>query len=185
VVNTYGLLGESSEAKPETLLFLGSSEPVQLVASRKTKATGFLASVLSCRLDQMLAEGRSPDSGRLLAARAQVLVSRARREEIAECWARLTTRALRPSFGRSARSSLNREAVVSCESEVSELRHLLEREGPISARGVAMASVLLTDGTGPVHSRRFSARHLSDLLRHVARQLEAFDEWSSEVGRTH
>jgi hypothetical protein len=44
---------------------------------------------------------------------------------------------------------------------------------PIAARGAAMASVLLSDGTGPLHSRR-SPLDLGAAVREATRQMGRF-----------
>jgi hypothetical protein len=43
---------------------------------------------------------------------------------------------------------------------------------PISARGAAMASVLLGDGTGPLHNHH-SARELAPAVRDATREMKA------------
>lgn len=50
---------------------------------------------------------------------------------------------------------------------------LLAGPSPIAARGAAMASLLLSDGTGPLHHHR-SALDLGAAVREATRQMEPF-----------
>jgi hypothetical protein len=130
-----------------------------------------LARAFGSRLDRQLAGGRSPDSARLLAARAQYLVSLAARQALAESWEHLlrvarstpaSPRPLMPPCG---------DRVVAAAAEVNELAAQLRAPLPVAARGAAAASALLTDGSGPVYNRRHPAS-LREALRLVTAQLD-------------
>jgi hypothetical protein len=101
----------------------------------------------------------------LLAARAQQLVAPSMRRSVAQGWRTLLDRARRGPVGRSSRVALPRQSVVACEPEINEMVEALTRPVPSSARGVATASWLLTDGTGPL----YQCRH-PDALRAVLRR---------------
>ena len=117
-----------------------------------------LARLLGASLDRQLAAGRPPESTPLLAARAQLIVALPWRTKMAANWQRLLARAA----GRQALASRSAPvgAVPVCAREISaaapaveELVTRLEAPLPVPARGVAMATTLLTDATGPVYSR--------------------------------
>jgi hypothetical protein len=126
-----------------------------------------LARLLGASLDESLAAGSAPESSRLLAARAQAVVTpRARRSVVAN-WERVLRRAYRaqprPS-GQPHRSTwpgasraavpLCADRIVAAEPLIRELTARLTASAPVPARGVAMARILLTDATGPVYQRR-------------------------------
>jgi hypothetical protein len=66
---------------------------------------------------------------------------------------------------------LRAAAILAAEPAIGELMECLTAALPVGARGVAMASVLLTDPTSPVYSRRGS-RTLDDRLRAAIAQLD-------------
>ncbi len=72
---------------------------------------------------------------------------------------------------RNLRVTLNCESITTCESEIQEMVDVLLNPRPISARGVATASRLLCDGTGPVYNRSRSAT-LGTALRGAIDQLD-------------
>lgn len=116
-----------------------------------------LAGLFASSLDRKLAAGHSPEDGRLLAARAQALVSPAGRQALARDWANLLVRAESGPAMRSPLAPLNRERIMMAEPAIHELIAALRVPLPIPARGAAMASWLLRDGAGPVHNWRRSA----------------------------
>jgi hypothetical protein len=124
------------------------------------------ARLLTTSIDRRLAEGRATDSSRLVAARARLLVSPAARGVLADNWDNLLIRAHRAPGLRDPRVRLNRDWIVACEPEVRRVVQALRGPGPLAARGVAMASGLLSDGTGPLFNRRRSAE-LGSALRGV------------------
>ena len=130
---------------------------------------GVLARVRGASLDRQLAEGCPPGSRPLLAARARYLVSPAGRREIICDWNNALRRARQPVF--MPRPPLCRDRVIAAEDDVRYLLALLAGPRPAAARGAAMAVVLLTDGTGPVHNHRSPVR-LSTAVREATRQLD-------------
>lgn len=131
-----------------------------------------LARAFGFRLDRRLAAGRSPEADRLLAARAQHLVSPAIRQALADDWEyllRVVKHAPAPTLGRMA---LRRGQIVAAEPEVRELAACLRTPLPVAAAGVAAASVLLTDGAGPLHNPYAQKLDLRDALRQTIAQLD-------------
>jgi hypothetical protein len=118
-------------------------------------------------LDERLAAGSSPDGDALVAARARLLVSLARRRQLARDWGHVVRVARERSYG----SMVCRDRVVAAEPDIRELQRSLRAALPVPARGVAMASWLLTDATGPLYNRRTSA-DLGASVREVIRQLD-------------
>jgi len=158
--------------EPATLLLTDPDNPEQLIARHNRGWICLVARFLASSLDRQLAEGRSPESHRLLAARAQVLVSPVMRRELVDSWENLLVQARRPPAMRDPRAPCNRQAIIECECDIRELRKALLTPLPVPARGPAMASWLLRDGAGPIYNRhRFG--DLGATLRETITQLDA------------
>src|SRR5215472_1071526 len=111
-----------------------------------------LTRIRAMPLDRQLAAGASPESGRLIALRARALVVPARRQQLASDWDRLVRTAReRPATAR--RVPLRRDRIVAAEADIRDLQRALLASAPVPARGVAIASTLLSDGAGPVYNR--------------------------------
>ena len=128
-----------------------------------------LAHMLGASLDRQLAEGRAAESSPLVAARARYLVSAAGRREIIRSWNNALRQARQPAF--MPRAPLCRDRVITAEDDVRYLLALLAGPRPVAARGAALAVVLLTDGSGPVHNDRSPVR-LGPAVREAIRQLD-------------
>jgi hypothetical protein len=128
-----------------------------------------LARVLGASLDCQLAAGHPPEARPVLAARARRLGSPAGRRQIIQGWNNVLREARRPSF--MPRPPLARDQVIGAEPDVRYLLARLAGPRPVAARGAAMAMVLLTDGTGPVHNPR-AALSLTAAVREAIRQLD-------------
>lgn len=117
-----------------------------------------LARLLGGSLDRRLAAGCPPEWSRPLAARAQLIVSLPWREALAADWERVVERLGRPAQPRLAGTPrlggtlLRREAVTVAVPDIRRLIDALRAPLPVPARGVATASVLLTDGIGPLYN---------------------------------
>jgi hypothetical protein len=111
-----------------------------------------LTRVWGMPLDRRLAAGASPESGRLIALRARSLVVPARRQRLASDWDRLV-RIARERPATVAHVPLRRDRIVGAEEDIRELQRALRASAPVPARGVALASTLLSDGTGPLYNR--------------------------------
>jgi hypothetical protein len=114
-------------------------------------ATLVSAHVLGGVLDGRLAEGKSPASSTLLATRAQLIVSPTRRKVLAESWLSLIDKARRPSPPlQSLEVPVVRTRILGAESQIRALAMALLAP-MVTPRGVAMASSLLSDGSGPIY----------------------------------
>ena len=134
-------------------------------------ADRLLARALGASLDQQLAAGRSPESTRLLAARAQAIVSLPRRTSLARSWDHLLRVAGRAPGLRAPAVPLNAAAILAAEPTIRELVERLTAPLPVPAQGVAVATLPLTDATSPVYGRR-SPDALADLLDAAIIQLD-------------
>ena len=112
-----------------------------------------LARALGASLDQQLAQGRSPESTRLLAARAQHIVSLPRRMSLAESWDHVLRVAGRAPTRRTPAIPLNVAAILAAEPAIRELMERLTVPLPVTAQGVAAATVMLTNATSPVYDQ--------------------------------
>jgi hypothetical protein len=132
-----------------------------------------LARVRAPSLDRQLAAGRPPESGPALAIRARQIISPAARRELARHWEHVLDLALRPPVPLTRRGPLCRGRIAAAERDAQEMLAVLTGPQPIAARGAAMASVLLSDGTGPLHNRR-SPADLAAEVRQATRQMDSF-----------
>jgi hypothetical protein len=163
--------GAARQSRRNTLVLTDGPAPGLLGWRSRRITDRALARAFGSRLDHRLAAGHSPESARLLAARAQDLVSAATRQALADNWEHLldwARHAPAPTLGRMA---LGRDRIVAAEPEVTEIAACLRTPLPVAAAGVAAASVLLTDGTGPVYNPR-SSLALRDALRLAIAQLD-------------
>lgn len=129
------------------------------------------ARLLGATLDNQLAAGCSPESTRLLAARARDIVALPRRAALAESWDHLLRVARRAPARRTRAVPLRATAILAAEREIHELTTRLTAPLPVGAQGVATASILLTDPTSPVYSRP-SPGALADRLHAAIGQLD-------------
>lgn len=149
-----------------TLVLLPAAER-QLVGVPERRWMRAAALLLAGSLDRRLAAGVPPETGALLAVRAGRLVSPSSRRRLAATWAEVSERAARAPSARSRSGPINRTAIVRCRRQIDTLRRDLAGAFPVSARAVAMAASLLTDGTGPLHNPRLSGDDLADALDRV------------------
>jgi hypothetical protein len=133
-----------------TLLVTDRHDPRRLTVRRNGPWTRLAVRMQATRLDQLLADGRSPESGRLLAARAHQLTSPSARHDLAQDWAQLLETHRGPLM-RNPRVPLDRQRIRRCEPQIRRLIHALLTPLPTPARGAAMATHLLGDGSGPLH----------------------------------
>lgn len=131
-----------------------------------------LVRLRASRLDRDLAGGASPEATVALALRAQMLVRVPARRELARSAHRVLATAMQaPAAGRLP-VPVCRDRVRDCSEEFGELIRRLVAAGPVPARGVAKARVLLTDAGGPLYHRA-SADDLGARVRDAADALSA------------
>lgn len=140
----------------------------------------FLARVLAPSLDRQLAGGRQPRSGRALAVHAREVVSPAGRLELAHRWIGVLELASRPPVPRTPRGPLCRARIADAEHDVREMIAVLAGGLPIASRGAAMASLLLRDGTGPLHNDR-SPQDLGAAVREATYQMASPADVPAEI----
>jgi hypothetical protein len=142
---------------PPLLVLTDPDNSGRLMASPNRRWVRLATRLFASSLDRQLAQGHSPETHRLRAARADVLVSMATRHELAEDLTNVLAQAQRAPAGRDPRAPLNRDSIAACGPEIEDTRRALLAPRPISARGTAMVSCLLSDGTGPLYNSRRSA----------------------------
>jgi hypothetical protein len=136
------------------LLIGETSAPLQVVARRRLPWDRLVLGWRALTLDAELAAGKSPDGERLLALRADLLVAPANRGKLAEQWEALLARAYQPRGLLDPRVPLRRAAVLAAEPDILAMSAALRNPLPVPVRGVAIASLLLIDGTGPAYRSR-------------------------------
>ncbi len=137
---------------------LRCTNPGPLVPRPSRYTERMMARALGASLDRQLAAGHLPEASPLLAARAQDIVSLRRRKALARNWDHLLRASRRTPGQRSPVVPVQTSRLAAAEPAVRELIHCLMSPLPVKAQGVAMASVLLTDATGPVYSRHSRVR---------------------------
>ena len=139
-----------------------------------------LARCAAPRLDRELAAGASPESSALLAARAMQLTSVKSRRALAASLQRILAAAGQSPAGVSlgavaihpSRVPLCRERISQSAGPLARLAGHLAVPGPVPVQGVAMASQLLADGTGPLYHAG-CGDDLDDIIAKVTRALTA------------
>jgi hypothetical protein len=121
-----------------------------LVLRPRRLSDGLLARAFGASLDRQLAAGRQPEAAPLLAARAQDIVSLPSRRALAANWDHLLGAARRRPATRT--SFVRAGRIAAAEPAIRELVQRLSAALPVAAQGVAMASLLLTDASGPVYN---------------------------------
>lgn len=130
-------------------------------------------------LDEQLAAGRSPGTDRLRAVRAGMLIAPAQRRRLAASWADLRTASTGPIRRRPVGVPLQRARIDAARDDIQRLVDALRAPGPASARGVALANLLLTDGTSPVYQRN-SPVDLSAALQAAVRHLNPLSAFTTD-----
>jgi hypothetical protein len=123
-------------------------------------------------LDRDLAAGVSPDASVALALRAQMLVRPRYRRGLARAARRVVTAAAQPPLSGRLAVPVCRDRVAGSSEEFADLIRRLIAAGPVAARGVAQASVLVADADGPLY-RRASTEDLRARVRDAADALIA------------
>ena len=156
------------------LLIAVSHDPLRLVASRQRPWDGIVARWRSLTLDAELANGAAAEDQRLRLVRARQLTSPRYCEKLAARWESLLSRSLSPKAQRrpgGAAIPVQHRHVAAAQAEIRRLIETLREGGAVPARGAAVASLLLTDGTGPVFNPA-QAYRLKRAVLFAANQLD-------------
>lgn len=145
------------------------------VARRATARDRIAVRLRASRLDRELARGEPPEATVRLALRAQHLVRPEIRRQLAGSLRRLLGAAQSP--GPAALPvPVPRDLVRAASVELRELIDRLVSPAPVPARGVAMVSVLLHDGGGPLY-RRSRGDDLPARVREATAALDPLAGW--------
>lgn len=125
-----------------------------------------LARMQAPSLDCQLAARRRARTSRLLVIRATEITSPGGRRDLTECQDHFLHEARRPPIPRTPRAPLCRDRIAAAERDVRDMLTVLP--GPLPIRSAAMASSLLSDGTGPLHNRH-SPHDLGAAMREATR----------------
>ncbi len=138
-----------------------------IVAGCARLADRLKARLRSHELDRALASGAPAESTPALALRARRLTALSDRRAKAATYRRVLREASEEVSRSCARITPRRERVVAASPALSRLADALAQPGPVAARGAAQASLLLTDGTGPL----YNSANQASLERHALRAL--------------
>jgi len=119
-------------------------------------------------LDEALADGASPLWNPALALRARQLVSRGSRQQLATSLERLVSEAKRSVSPRALAVPLPRREILEAQTCLFSIAACLRDERPVYARGVALLSRLLSEGSGPAYNP-----HAGGSLRHAVGAIAA------------
>ena len=103
-------------------------------------------------LDDALADGASPLWTLELALRARQLVSRGSRQQLASSLERLVKEAQRSVSPRAVAVLLPRREISEAETSLFSIATRLRNERPMYARGTALLTQLVSDGSGPMYN---------------------------------
>src|SRR5712691_322994 len=138
-----------------------------------------LARGLAARLDRQLADGVPPQANATLAARAMRLTAMEYRRDLAASLrgilaaaSRVLPVAAHPSapVARQPRVPVSQVRISQLASELAELAGRLLEPEPVPVQGVAMVSLLLADGLGPLY-REACRDDLGAIVERVAQAL--------------
>lgn len=129
------------------------------------------AHLSGARLDRDLAMGVSPDADVVHALRARLLVRPRQRRSMARCLSRAVDEAEGTACHSPAAVPTARGRVLAAAGELRCLAELLLTPAPLPARGLAMVSVLVSDGAGPLYYERSP----DDLRQRALRAVAAID----------
>jgi hypothetical protein len=125
----------------------------------------------STALDTQLAAGEPTTTNRARAVRAAMLVAPAKRHQLAAGWQSVLRPTPAAPLGRGSVVPTRSDQVGPALPEIEELVAALRAEWPVAPRGVALANLLLTDGTGPLYNPT-NPRNVRDEIREALRHLD-------------
>jgi hypothetical protein len=164
--------GAAGPGRTRHVLLGDESDPLSL--RRLQPWHRVLARCAAARLDRELAAGTSPESSVILAARAIQLTSMKFRRDLATSVQRILAAAgdspaIKPSRAAGVprpRLPLSRAQISQLAGPLARLVGCLTTPGPVPVQAVAMASQLLTDGTGPLY-HPVRGDDLADLIENL------------------
>jgi hypothetical protein len=136
------------------------------------------ARIHGLELDRRLAEGTPPEANATLTLRAERLLGRTERRRIAAGLRDLVRLAQRP-LAVPVGVPIARQEVLDAAPAIQILADRLDGSEPVGVRGVALARLLLTDGTGPLYSggrSRAVARAIDEALAAIPADCGAGDD---------
>jgi hypothetical protein len=155
-----------------TLLLTDRSNPQCVIPAHGRLLTRLWVHLHTARLDRALAGGACPDSSAALSLRASVLIGAAARRDLARGIQRLIEDARCVSRGPLRPGApLCRAKILDSAVTLREIEERLVSHDPLDVRGVAMLTLLLTDGAGPIYYRP-SAQDLQMRLDAIVAALE-------------
>jgi hypothetical protein len=155
-------LQSARHAGPQTVL-TGTSRGDRWELVRIRLVDRLLAHWWGLPLDTQLADGERAEDDRLRAVRASTLATPAARRRLVAGWEDVLSSTTRPRRPVDPSVPVQAFRVLAAEDDIRDLISSLRASTPVSARGVAIASMLLTDGTGPL----YNAANTSDLASTV------------------
>src|SRR5919108_3777895 len=157
-------------ADPGTLCDPSSRYCSRLGAQLDRPALALRARVFASRrsLDEALAAGASPVWTPELALRARQLVSRSSRQQLATSLEGLVKEATRSVPPRAVAVRLPRREILEAQTSLFSIASCLRDERPVYARGMALLSRLLSDGSSPAYNP-----HAGGSLRHAVGAIAA------------
>jgi hypothetical protein len=155
------------------LLIASADDPLRFDSRRQRPWDGLLAQSRSLTLDAQLAAGAPADTDKLRQVRARQLTSPRLRRKLAARWDELLERCTggAPRTARAAAVPLQQRQITAAAAQIRRLTSALRSSRPVSVRAMAQASLLLTDGRGPVYNRA-CASQLNRSLRDALDQLD-------------
>ena len=149
-----------------------------VTAKSATPWEWFVSHVVAARLDRDLAAGASPDACPVLALRAQALVRPWMRRLLAGRVRQVLEEATDDGALRflDPRIPVQRNRVLDADDALRSLIERLLLPGPVPARGVAVARLVLTDGAGPLYNPNCPDDLRGRVLAAVE-QLEPLSNW--------
>lgn len=131
-------------------------------------------------LDRELAAGNDPNSGTVRHERARELVGEKTRRQFAAGLERLLAEADSGPRGFTSKVPIARAAIHDSRGDLETIVERLKAPAYISPQGVAMASLLLTDGASPCYGKDPASSQ--ELRRALEAAVEAIDHGPVLVG---
>ena len=132
------------------VVLLRSSEDA-IVPQRARWRDRIVARWRAAGLDAQLAAGVPPAERITLALHAQAISESHRRSTLAQRIHHVLRQARAPSRLSTAQVPLRRRAILAVAEDLEELASRLLAPGPVGARGIAKARLLLIDGCSPLY----------------------------------